>query len=356
MSARKTWMLLAIGAAAMLGAAVMPGSASWIGQLLFASPAPPSEASRPAGPAWVASAPGKVEPVSGEVRIDSLALGRVADVMVKVNDRVGEGDLLVRLDDEEARARLSSTEAQVALRKYERDCVPAKGTAADLRKAEDAVAAAERALAAARRAGDRRSAGGAASPAPGDAREAVAAAQRRLEAAREELARRKQVPVKAPDARDTALTVARAELSAAEALFEKTRVRAPFAGTVLQLPVRVGEIVGPGRERPLVVLADLSRLRVRAELDERHRARVSIGHPALVRAEGFAEPFTGTVAAIAPALVPATSGGGRRPQQGSVVEVLVDLADPSQLMPGMQVDVFFLKSDAGQPGRSLSSG
>lgn len=337
----------AVGAAAMLGGAVMPGPASWIGQLPFASPAPPSEAGRPTTPAWLASAPGRVEPVSGEVRIDPLILGRVADVLVKVNDRVGEGDLLVRLGDEEARARLSSAEAQVGLRKYERDCVPAKGAAADLRKAEDAVAAAERALAAARRDGDRRSAGGAAPAAPSDARAAVAEAQRRLEAAREELARRKAVPVKAPDARDTALTVARAELSAAEALFEKTRGRAPFAGTVLQLPVRVGETVAPGRERPLVVLADLSRLRVRADLDERSRAKVFIGQPALVRAEGVAEPFTGTVAAIAPALVPAASGGGRRPPQGSVVEVLVDLADPGQLMPGMQVDVFFLKSDAG---------
>jgi hypothetical protein len=39
----------------------------------------------------------------------------------------------------------------------------------------------------------------------------------------------------APDPLDTALAIARAELSAAEALLEKTRVRAPFAGTILRL-------------------------------------------------------------------------------------------------------------------------
>jgi len=348
---RRAWIFCAaIGAAAALYSAVVPGSASWMGQLrLFASPAPPPNAARPPAPSWIASAPGRVEPVSGEVRLDSLILGRVAQILVKVNDRVREGDLLLRLDDEEARARLTSAEAQVALRKDERDRVPVRGGAADLRKAEDNVATAERALAAARRSRDRLTAGPAAPATLSDAREAVAEAQRRLDGAREALARRKAAVAKAPGATDVALTVARAELAAAEALFEKTRVRAPLAGTMLQLPVRAGETVAPSRERPLVVLADLSRLRVRIDLDERNRGKVFVGQSALVRSESFAGPVQGKVAAIAPALVPAqaTSGGRRRPHEGSVVEVLVDLADPTLLMPGMQVDVFFLASDSG---------
>jgi len=112
------------------------------------------------------------------------------------------------------------------------------------------------------------------------------------------------------------------------------------------LPVRAGETVAPSRERPL---ADISQLRVRADLDERNRGKVFIGQAALVRSESSATPFNGKVAAIAPALVPAqaTSGGRRRPHEGSVVEVLVDLDEPTRLMPGMQVDVFFLASDAG---------
>jgi HlyD family secretion protein len=339
------------GAAGLLGAG-LPDRPAWIAQLRpFASPAPPvDEAGPPSEPQWVASAPGRVEPVSGEVRLDALVLGRVAEVIVEVGDRVGAGDLLARLDEEEARANLASAEAQVALRKQERDAAPApKGALADLRKAEDGAAAAERALAAARRRHDRLVTGRGAPADVGDARKGVAEALRRLESAREHLARRKAATAKAPHARDLALTIARADLARAEAVFENTRVRAPFAGTVLQVPVRAGEIVAPARERPLAVLADLSRLRVRVDLDERNRARVFVGQPVLVRSEGLPEASRGKVAAIAPALVPAqtASGSRRRPLAGSVVEVLVDIADPGPLMPGMQVDVYLLAPDAG---------
>lgn len=53
---------------------------------------------------WVAAAPGRVEPGSGEIRVGSALLGKVAEVPVAINDKVEEGQLLIRLDDEEARA------------------------------------------------------------------------------------------------------------------------------------------------------------------------------------------------------------------------------------------------------------
>ena len=344
---RATHLLLcaAIGAAGVIYGSILLG-ARWPGVLrLFASPAPLDEGRRPE-PAWVASAPGRVEPVSGEVRIDALMLGRVAEVLVKVGDRVGAGDLIVRLDDDEARARLAAAEAQALLRKQERDDVPARGAAADLRKAEDAAFDAEQAVAAARQKLDRLCQVRAAPAALSHSRQGVAEAERRLDTARADLARRKAA-VKAPGARDTLLAAARADVAAAQALFGKTRVRAPFAATILQLPVRAGETASP--QRPLVVLADLSQLRVRADLDERNSAKVFVGQVALIRSESFAEPADSRVAAIAPALVPAqaTANGRRRSPEGSVIEVLVELVGTTQLMPGMLVDVYFLKSDAG---------
>jgi HlyD family secretion protein len=341
----------ALAAAAGLLGAALPDRPGWMAHLRpSTSPAPePDEGRPPPEPAWVASAPGRVEPASGEVRIDPLILGRVAELFVKVGDRVGPGDLIASLDDAEARARLAAAEARAALRKQERDAAPAPGALAGLRKADDALADAERALGAARRGHDRLVRDGGTPAALAEAREAVAGAMRRVAAARDDLARRKAATARAPGARDLALAIARAELAAAGALFEKTRVRAPFAGTVLQVPVRVGEIVSPARERPLAVLADLSRLRVRVDLDERNRGHVFVGQAVLVRSESLAEPCRGRVAAIAPALVPAQAalGSRRRPQAGSVVEVLADIADPAALMPGMQVDVFFLAPDAG---------
>jgi HlyD family secretion protein len=347
---RKTHLLIgaAVGGAGILYGSMLPDAVRWRGQIdLFASPAPASlDQGRRSEPAWVASAPGRVEPVSGEVRLDALVLGRVAEVLVKVGDRVGAGDLLVRIDDAEARARLAAAEAQALLRKRERDGVRVCCAAADLRKAEDAAFDADQALAAARQTLDRHCQARASAATLTDARERIAEAERRLQDAREELVRRKAA-AKAPGARATLLAAARAEVAAAQALFDKTRVRAPFAATILQLPARAGETASP--QRPLVVLADLSQLRVRADLDERNAAGVSVGQAALIRSESFAEPIHGKVAAIAPALVPpqAAVNGGRRPPEGNVVEVLVELAAPPPLMPGMQVDVYFLQPDAG---------
>src|SRR5262249_4057254 len=48
-----------------------------------------TEAPKPAPkPAWAASAPGRVEPIGGEIRVTAQAPGRISDVLVGVNDKV----------------------------------------------------------------------------------------------------------------------------------------------------------------------------------------------------------------------------------------------------------------------------
>src|SRR5690606_33990969 len=95
---------------------------------------------------WVASAPGRVEPISGETRIGPQAAGRIVRVAVKANDLVGAGDVMVQLDDHDLQIKHAAIEAEVAVRKRERDQETVQRQAADRRVAEDAVAAAERAL------------------------------------------------------------------------------------------------------------------------------------------------------------------------------------------------------------------
>ena len=96
---------------------------------------------------WIAAAPGRVEPRTGQIRIGSGIPGRVVEtVAVATNDRVNEGEVLIRLDDKETRARLTAAEAEVAARKRERDAQPGTAGREDIRKAEDAVFAAERAV------------------------------------------------------------------------------------------------------------------------------------------------------------------------------------------------------------------
>ena len=55
------------------------------------------------------------------MRIGAQVPGRIAEVLVALNDKVAAGDLLVRLDDEELIGRVNSAAAEAAVRKRERD-------------------------------------------------------------------------------------------------------------------------------------------------------------------------------------------------------------------------------------------
>src|SRR5215468_9524874 len=104
---------------------------------------------------WQAVAPGRVEPLSGEIKIAAPVMGRIGEVLVKVNDKVFAGEALMRLEDDEAVARLRAAEAQAALRKRARNDQRAANRAASRRQAEDAVADTEQAVVEARDALDR---------------------------------------------------------------------------------------------------------------------------------------------------------------------------------------------------------
>src|SRR5690606_15394862 len=106
-----------------------------------------------------------------------------------------------------------------------------------------------------------------------------------------------------PTRLETSLAIARAELALAESAFEKTRVRAPFDGTVLNIIARVGELAVAGPQSPLVLFGDVSSLRVRAEVEERDVAKIRVGQKVVVKADAYPDrEFSGTVAEIASAL------------------------------------------------------
>ena len=95
---------------------------------------------------WQTVAPGRVEPSSGEVRIAAPVMGVIAQVLVKVNDKVTAGEPLIRLVDDEAQARLAAAEAQVAFRLRARNDETAPPRRTARRRAEDAVANADNAV------------------------------------------------------------------------------------------------------------------------------------------------------------------------------------------------------------------
>ena len=131
----------------------------------------------------------------------------------------------------------------------------------------------------------------------------------------------------------------------AEALLDKTRIRAPSAGTILQVNAKQGEIVAPSPEQALVVMGDMSVVRVKAEVDEGDVGKITLNQPAYVKSISVPDQkFEGKVTNIAPTLGSAKIGprGPLRPTDVEVMEVTIELQGTSgALKPGMRVDAFF---------------
>ena len=299
---------------------------------------------------WLAVAPGRVEPWSGEIRLGSATMARVGEILVSVNDTVFAGEALIRLDDEEARNRAAKADLQYTLRKRTRP--NATGKNAERRRHEDAVADAERAVVEQRAAVDR----AAAAKRAGKGDE-LAAARKNLANAQEQLRERRAEHAKfeagatatAPTEADTEVNTARLDLRAAEAALDNLIVRAPIDATVLQINIRPGELASPSAPQPLVVLGYLSKLRVRAEIDERDYGAIKVGHKVVVRSPAFrGRDIAGTVSSVAPIIEPGRIGArGQRSQTDvNVAEVVIDLAEAGPLAVGMKVDVYFSRDGA----------
>jgi HlyD family secretion protein len=108
----------------------------------------------------------------------------------------------------------------------------------------------------------------------------------------------------------SAMLQAEATLSQAQAQLRyqldqqaKTVIRSPIRGTVLSITAQQGETVAAGLSAPtLITVADLSRLEVRAYVDETDIGHVRLNLPAEVRVEAFpGQVFRGHVTKIASA-------------------------------------------------------
>ena len=307
---------------------------------------------------WAVSAPGRVEPKGGEVRISPQSAGRITEVLAVLNQKVTAGDLLIKLDDSELEARLAAADAEASVRRRDRDQEVVTGPARDRRNAEDTAFAAERLHSLNRAELDRwiraRKSGLATDADLSKARETVVKAREAMDATRLTLRRALAETQVAQTRLEAAVAAARAELSMADAASERARVRAPQDGTVLQLNATPGESVAPSPENIILVMGDVSSLRVKTEIEERDIGKIRVDQAAIIRSDAFpGREFEGKVTTFAQALGPSRLGqkGPRKLADVDVLELNIDLSGQTPLLPGMRVDVF-LKSDApatGQP-------
>ena len=160
-------------------------------------------------------------------------------------------------------------------------------------------------------------------------------------------------------ARD-AVTQALQNVKYEEAEVDKTYIRSPIAGTVIQLAMQQGETLAAGLSAPtLVVVADLNRLQVDAYVDETDIGKVKIGQSATVTVDAFPDrKISGRVFKIA---------AGSTLQQGVVTyDASIAIRDPDHLLlPGMTAavtitvgehpDVVAVPNEAIKPAKSGSS-
>ena len=132
---------------------------------------------------------------------------------------------------------------------------------------------------------------------------------------------------------------AAAEVERLEALVEKTVITAPIDGVVITRHVHAGETIAPGDA--VVSVADLSRTRVEAEIDEFDTARIHLGATVEIAAEGVDRAWRGTIEEIPDAVV----NRRLKPQDPSkpidtrVLLVKVAFAEATPLKLGQRVEV-----------------
>jgi HlyD family secretion protein len=239
-------------------------------------------------------APGRVEPARDVVRLAFEAQGRIAEILVDEGDPVEAGQVLARLDDRLARARVAAAEASLAQARARHQLArrgPRKEDVAAARaEAEAALAAADHRGAEQARSEQLGKAGAVAdSVVDADGAAArIARAQAHAASARFQALTR-GTRVEQIDEAAAAIQLAEAELEAARVALDQTALRAPAAGIVLRRTAEVGQLVTLMQPMPVVTVADLRRLEIRTEVDEADVAAVSVGQVAYATAEAFGD-------------------------------------------------------------------
>jgi HlyD family secretion protein len=275
---------------------------------------------------------GKVEPVQN---FEAHALGpaTVQRVLVKEGDHVNAGQLLVQLDDATARAQAARALAQLAGAQADINAVQRGGTQEEVLTTQSQLAKARAELDSAQRnleALQRLQKTGAA--AAGEVQEA----QNRVSRAQADVTLLQQKETKrfsGPEVQRVQAQQgeARASYAAALDMLKNSNIRAPREGMVYALPVREGVFVNAGDL--IVQVADLSKIRVRAFVDEPDIGRLARGQKVQITWDAIPGRVWDGVVTNVPTTV--TLRGTR-----TVGEVICDVDNQDlKLLPNVNVEV-----------------
>jgi len=305
---------------------------------------------QPSAPQYI-SAEGKLEARPGaEMNIGSELTARIERYLVNEGDHVDRGQIIAVLDSKELAARLQQVEAELAVVKARRVEVAAGARGEEIKQAQAVTqrALSERMLAEQefKRMSQLHRDKFVSQAMLDNSESAYKVATARVAEAGEQLQLLRAGP------RRETLALHEAQVAQAEtnvryvrSLLDKTNVVSPISGILIERYLDVGEVVIP--EKPIVVIADIARLRINAEVDETDAGRLQLGDPVEIMAYAYpGKVYKGRIEGIAQYVAkreikpnnPAVNLGLK------IIQVKIEILEKTPLKLGMTVDVRIMPS------------
>ena len=227
-------------------------------------------------------ASGEIEAIYS-VEIKSKASGEILDLPAEVGDFVKKGTILARIDQRTPKNVLDQAEADLKLAEVRLENAEAQLTRGEALHAEGSIA------------------------------------DKNFEEIQEGFASAKSQHVR------SIVTVENAKIA-----LDDTLVKSPLDATIISRPVEVGQVISSptsavGGGTILMRMADLSKVRIRAFVDEIDIGKVTVGQEVSIRVSAFREEiFSGKVSKIEPLAIV---------QQGvTIFPVLIDIENKDNLL------------------------
>ena len=332
---KKTW----IGSAAVILALLAYVSLSH-------RSSPDSHDGAPLRLAYVA-AEGKVEAMPGfDVDVGTSELnGRIAKIFVKEGDPVHKGQTVAVLENEDLQAQVTQGQRELTVAQSRLVELESGARKTEIKEANAVLKGAAARMDEARNQLQRNRNLRKQHMIPQATLDAAEAAFKAAQAAVDEATQRKKLLEEGP--KPETVQLYRDQVQQAEAALDyyrkrldKTVIRSPIDGTVIERYLDEGEGITP--EIPILAIADLSKIWINAEVDETDIGRVQVGDKAQVTSDAYSgQVFQGSVREIAH-----YSGSRKiRPSNPAVnlglkvIQVKIVLEAQTPLRLGMSVDV-----------------
>lgn len=292
-----------------------------------------------------------------KIELAAKVVGKVSSINVEKGDKVKAGQVLVRLEDDEYRARLLESQGQLETLKARLAQAEHGSRPEEIAKAKADV---EQAIA------DRENARVTLERARGLVQDKVMAkqtlddAQARYEGAAAKVAsleRASDLVRLGPrqeeiDALRAQVSQAQGTLNYAQVQLDNTVIRAPIDGTILERNVEKGEFVttgfvgDKGAKGYVVSIADLHDLEVELDINQNDFAKLSATQPGVVTTDAYPDrKYQGVIHEISP----------EANRQKATLQVKVKVVNPdSYLRPEMNASVAFYSNEKPSEGQAES--